>query len=333
MTKTAPIVTIFGGSGFIGRYVVQRMARRGWRVRVAVRRPNEALFTQTYGDVGQVVPIQANIRDDASTRAAIRGADAVINCVGILFAEPRQGFDDVHVAGAERVARIAAEEGARTLVHVSAIGADPESDSDYARSKGLGEAAVRKAFPGATILRPSVVFGPEDQFFNRFAAMARISPVLPIVGGRTRLQPVYVNDVAEAAARCAAGEAAPGTYELGGPDIRTFRELMELMLRIIRRRRLIVDVPLALARLMARTLSAVETITFGLVPNRVLTLDQIRQLSRDNVAAPDAPGLAALGIAPTALEAELEAYLYVYRPYGQYARVTEQARRLRHLRG
>ncbi len=329
MMKTAPIVTIFGGSGFIGRYVAQRMARRGWRVRVAVRRPNEAIFVQTYGDVGQVMPIQANVRDDASTRAAIRGADAVVNCVGILFEGGRQSFDAVHAEAAGRIARIAAEEGVARLVHISALGADPNSESGYARSKAAGEAAVLAAFPDAMILRPSIVFGPEDQFFNRFAAMARLSWVLPVVGAETRFQPVYVDDVAEAAARGAAGEAPGGIYELGGPSVRTFRELLTMMCRIIRRRRLIVEIPGFVARMIAAVMGLVEKLSFGLIPNRILTRDQIIQLSRDNVVSPGAKGFAELGITPTAMEGVLESYLYPYRPYGQYARVTESARNLR----
>ncbi|MEX2518401.1 MAG: complex I NDUFA9 subunit family protein, partial [Paracoccaceae bacterium] len=202
---TAPIVTIFGGSGFVGRYVARRMAKRGWRVRVAVRRPNEAIFVRPYGDVGQVEPIQANIRDEASTRRAIDGARAVINCVGILVQDSRQKFAGVHDSGAERIARLSAECGVQRLIHISAIGGDAESGSEYARSKAAGESAVLAAFPGATILRPSIIFGREDDFFNRFAGMAKFSPVLPLVGAETRFQPVYVDDVAAAAARAAAG--------------------------------------------------------------------------------------------------------------------------------
>ena len=327
--QTAPIVTIFGGSGFIGRYVAQRMARRGWRVRVAVRRPNEAMFVQTYGEVGQVMPIQANIRNDESVRQALSGAEAVVNCVGILYEEPKQGFDAVQAEGAGRVARIAAEEGVKRLVQISAIGADPDSDSDYARTKAAGEKAVMEAFPQAVILRPSVVFGPEDEFFNRFAGMARFSPAIPMVGGGTRFQPVYADDVAEAAARGATGEAEPGIYELGGPRAYTFRELMALMLKTIHRRRLLVNVPFGMARIMARILGFVETVSFGLIPNRMLTVDQVRQLSRDNVVAEDARGFEALGIQPTSVESVIESYLYSYRPSGQYDRITRSARNLK----
>ena len=324
-----PIVTIFGGSGFIGRYVAQRMARAGWRVRVAVRRPNEAHFVRPYGVVGQVEPIQANIRDEASTRRVIRGADAVVNCVGVLAEKGKQTFDALLDEGAARIARIAAEEGVGRLVHISAIGADPATDSQYAAAKGRGEAAVRAAFPGAVILRPSVVFGVEDGFFNKFAAMARISPVLPLVGPDTRFQPVYVADVAAAAAAAATGTAAPGVYELGGPEVATFRELMQRMLKIIHRRRLIVALPFGLARMMAGFLDFLPRVTCGLFTNSVVTRDQVRQLARDNVAAPEMPGLPELGIRPTAMDAVLESYLYAYRPHGQYDAMTASAGNLR----
>ncbi|MDF2233442.1 complex I NDUFA9 subunit family protein [Albimonas sp. CAU 1670] len=329
MTQSAPLVTIFGGSGFVGRYVAQRMARRGWRVRAAVRRPNEAMFLRPYGDVGQVEPVQANIRDDASVAKACLGADAVINCVGILAEAGKQSFESVQAQGAARVAKAAAEAGVKTFVQISAIGADAEGPSDYARTKAAGEKAVLDAFPDAVILRPSVIFGMEDEFFNRFAGMARISPVLPIVGGETRLQPVYVADVAEAAARAACGEAAPGIYELGGPEAATLRELLERMLKLIRRRRLIVDMPAGLAGIPASILSTLQSLSGGLYVNRTLTSDMIAQLGRDNVVADDARTFADLGIEPTAMEAILESYLYAYRPQGQYSRLTESAKNMR----
>lgn len=326
MTK---LVTIFGGSGFVGRYVAQRMARAGWRVRVAVRRPNEALFVRPYGVVGQVEPVFANVRDEISVRAVTRGADAVINCVGILSESGRQRFQAVQAEGADRIARIAAEEGVAHLVQISAIGADPGSDSAYARTKAAGEAAVRDRFPGAVILRPSVIFGPEDRFFNRFAAMTRLSPVLPLVGADTRFQPVWVEDVASAATRAATGEAAAGIYELGGPEVASFRALMERMLRVIRRRRLIVALPFPVAGIMAMGLDALQSVTLGLFTNGILTRDQLRNLRRDNVVAPGSCGFADLGIAPTPMDAVLESYLYVYRPSGQYALMKESARNLR----
>jgi uncharacterized protein YbjT (DUF2867 family) len=325
----SPIVTIFGGSGFIGRYVTQRMARAGWRVRVAVRRPNEALFVRTYGVVGQVEPIQANIRDEDSTRRAIAGATAVVNCVGIMVENGPQRFEAVQDCGAGRIARIAAAEGVERLVHVSAIGADAGSDSVYARSKAAGEAAVAAAFPSAVILRPSVVFGVEDQFFNRFARMARLSPVLPIVSPQTRFQPVYVDDVAAAAEAAVRGQSAPGVYELGGPEVATFRELMERMLGIIRRRRFIVAVPTGLAGLQGSAFDFLQRISFGLFVNEVLTRDQVQLLARDNVVAPGARGLADLGVTPSAMPAILESYLYSYRPGGQYAAIKDSAAQLR----
>ena len=322
------MVTIFGGSGFVGRYIAQRMARQGWRVRVAVRRPNEAHFVRPYGRVGQVEPVLANIRNDESVRAAIRGADAVVNCVGTFDARGRNNFDAVQNEGAGRIARIAAEEGVSQLVHVSAIGADPEGASLYAQSKGKGEAAILSAFPRAVILRPSVVFGPEDQFFNRFAGMARLSPVLPLVGADTRFQPVYVEDIARAAETAVLGNAAPGVYELGGPDVNTFRELMEQMLQVIRRRRLILPLPFWLGSMMGRVTGTVSFLTGGLAPQPITT-DQVVSLRSDNVVADDARGFADLGIEPVAMEAVLPSYLWMFRPSGQYAALKESARNLR----
>ena len=313
---TAPLAVIFGGSGFVGRYAAQALARRGWRVRVAVRRPNEALFVKTYGVVGQVVPVQANIRDEASCRAAIEGATAVVYSVGVLFESGRNTFEAVQAQGPGMVARLAAAAGVSRFVLVSAIGADPASPAAYGRTKAAGEAAVRAAFPGAVVLRPSIVFGAEDQFFNRFAAMARLSPAIPLVGGATRFQPVYVGDVAEAVARACAGEAEAGAvYELGGPRVATFRALIELMLRIIRRKRLIAEIPMPLARLQGTVLGQLARV--GLTPP--ITRDQVLLLARDNVVAEGAKGLADLGIQPTAMEAVLESYLYPYRPGGQFA--------------
>jgi len=323
------LVTIYGGSGFIGRYIARRMAKEGWRVRVAVRRPNDALFVKPYGVVGQVEPIFCNIRDDASVRAVMTGADAVINCVGILAEHGRNKFDAVQAEGAGRVARIAAETGVAQLVQISAIGADAESDSAYSRSKAEGEAAVLAAFPGAVILRPSIVFGAEDQFFNRFAAMSRMGPILPVVGAETRFQPVYVDDVAQAAVKAATGEAAPGVYELGGPDVASFRALMQEMLAVIQRRRAIVNVPFFVARLMAFGFDAVQALSLGLIHNGVLTRDQVRNLAHDNVVSEGARGLADLGITPTALGAVLPEYLWRYRPSGQYAAIKNSAKNLR----
>ena len=330
MPSPTPIVTIFGGSGFIGRYVTQRMARAGWRVRVAVRRPNEALFVRPYGAVGQVEPVQANIRDEISTRAAIRGADAVVNCVGILAESGRQSFEAVVAEGAGLIARLAAEEGVGRLVHISAIGADPASESGYARSKAAGEALVQTAFADAIILRPSVIFGTEDEFFNRFGNMARVSPVLPLVGPDTKFQPVYVDDVAAAAAKAAMGEVAPGIYELGGPDVATFRELMQKLLDVIERRRALIALPFGFARLQGRILDTLQSLSFGLFTNTVLTVDQVELLKRDNVVSEGAKGFGDLGISPTPMDAVLEGYLYYFRPHGQYDAITASAANLRH---
>jgi NADH dehydrogenase len=315
------LVTIYGGSGFVGRYIARRMAKEGWRVRVAVRRPNEAMFVRPYGVVGQVEPVLCNIRDHESVRLVMKGADAVVNCVGTFDKGGKNNFEAVQDKGATRIARIAAEEGVGALVHISAIGADAEGGSLYARSKAAGEAGVLAHFPSAVILRPSVVFGPEDQFFNRFASMARFSPVIPIIGADTRFQPVWVQDVADAAAKALAGEVAPGTYELGGPNVYTFRQLIELMLHTIRRRRLIANIPFAIGRLQGKVL--------GLLPNPPLTEDQVKLLARDNVVAGGAKGFADIGIEPEAPEAIIEAYLVPFRPEGQYTALRDDSDRKR----
>mgnify|MGYP005839862253 CR=1 FL=1 len=325
----ARLVTIYGGSGFVGRYIARRLAKAGWRVRVAVRRPNEALFVRPYGTPGQVEPVGCNIRDDASVRAAMAGAEAVVNCVGILVEDGRNRFDAVQAEGAARIARIAAETGVARMVQISAIGADPAASSVYARTKAAGEAAVVAAMPGAVILRPSIVFGTEDQFFNRFAAMARLGPVLPVVGAGTRFQPVYVDDVAAAAAMAVEGAVPGGVYELGGPEVETFRDLMLRMLAVIQRRRMIVNVPFPVARLMAFGFDALQAVTFGLYVNRMLTRDQVRNLARDNVVSPGAKGLEAFGIEPTPMAAVLPDYLWRYRPSGQFAAIKDSAKNLR----
>jgi len=326
---TAPIVTVFGGSGFVGRYIVQALAKEGWRVRVAVRRPNEAIFTMTYGNVGQVQPVQANIRDEDSTADAIRGAQAVVNCVGILYPHGKQTLDTVQVEGAGRIARLAAAAGVQKLVHLSAIGADAGSDSANARTKGEGERAVLNAFPDATILRPSVVFGPEDEFFNRFAQMATKVPVLPVIGGTSRFQPVFVDDVAMAAATVLRGDAAPDIYELGGPDVETFRELMQRLVTVIRRRRVLLTIPMWAARLQARLFGLGSKLTFGLIPNSILTLDQVRQLGQDNVVGEGVKTFADLNIKPRDMDAILDSYMWPYRPHGQYSEILESAKNLR----
>ncbi|MEM7236413.1 MAG: complex I NDUFA9 subunit family protein [Pseudomonadota bacterium] len=314
-SEATPIVAIIGGSGFVGRYIAQAMAKRGWRVRVGCRRPNEALFVKPYGAVGQVEPVQCNIRDDASIQKIIAGSSAVVNCVGILFESGRNKFDAIQDEGAGRVARIAAAEGVSRMVHISAIGAAADSPAAYARTKAGGEAAVIEAFPNAVVLRPSIVFGPEDQFFNRFAAMTRMSPILPVVGADTRFQPVWVQDVAEAAARAAVGDVSPDVYELGGPNIYSFRDLITLMLATVKRKRLIANIPFFAARLQASVMQLLQT--------PPLTVDQVRMLETDNVVSNGAKGFADLGIDPTAPESIIESYLYAHRPYGQYTALTD----------
>jgi uncharacterized protein YbjT (DUF2867 family) len=311
------LVTIYGGSGFLGRHIVRALAKRDWRIRVAVRRPELANHLQPLGGVGQIHAVQTNLRLADSVARAAEGAEAVINLVGILYQRGRQTFQAIQAEGAGAVVRAAADSGAR-LVHVSAIGADANSPSAYARSKAAGEAAVQSAVPEAVIFRPSIMFGPEDDFFNRFAAMARVLPALPLIGGgHTRFQPVFVGDVAFAVALALDGRATAGrTYELGGPEVKTFRELMELMLAEIDRRRLLVPIPFLLARFQAWFLEW--------LPKPLLTRDQVRLLERDNVVSADAAResrtLQGLGIMPTSLAAVLPSYLWRFRKAGQFSR-------------
>ena len=292
------LVTIYGGSGFVGRYIARRMAQSGWRVRVAVRHPNDAMFVKPYGVVGQVEPVFCNIRDDASVAQVMTGADAVVNCVGILAEAGANRFDAVQAEGAARIARLAAENGVARMVHVSAIGADEHSESAYSRTNALGEKSVLDSFPNAVILRPSIIFGAEDQFFNRFGSMARNSPFLPVVGAATKFQPEYVDDVVQAAAMGITGDAEPGVYELGGPEVASFRALMEKLLGVIRRRRLLISVPFWAARIMAFSFDMAQAATFGLFQIGLLTRDQVKNLARDNVVSEDAKSFADLGITP-----------------------------------
>ena len=323
------LVTIYGGSGFVGRYIARRMAKEGWRVRVAVRRPNEAMHVKPYGVVGQVEPVFCNIRDDASVAAAMDGADAVVNCVGVLNELGANTFDALHAEGAGRIARIAADLGVERMVHMSAIGADAEGASDYSKTKAAGEAAVLEHMPGAMILRPSIVFGPEDQFFNRFAGMTRFGPILPIAGGNTRFQPVYVDDVAKAAVQGILGQAEGGVYELGGPEVKTFRALMAQMLEVIHRRRLVVSLPTIAARVMAGVFDIVQFVSFQLIPNGMLTRDQLRSLKSDNVVSEGAKSFADLGIKPITMATVLPDYLWKFRPSGQYDEIKDSAKKLK----
>jgi NADH dehydrogenase len=303
------VATVFGGAGFIGRHVVQRLAKAGFIVRIAGRDTEKAGKLRTLGSVGQVVPVSASVTDEASVARAVAGAEAVVNLVGILFERKGGDFDRIQAEGAGRVARLAAAAGAKRLVQFSAIGADAASPSGYARSKAEGEAAVRAAFPAATILRPSVVFGPEDQFFNRFAGLAALLPVMPVVAGATRFQPVYVGDVADAVmAALTRDDAAGRTYELGGPRPMTMREVLEFVLEHTRRRRPLVALPQRLVEFQARI--------GELLPTPPLTRDQLILLGRDNVVAEGEDGLAALGIEAKAVEAIVPAYLARYRPGG-----------------
>ncbi|WP_069298421.1 complex I NDUFA9 subunit family protein [Neptunicoccus sediminis] len=330
MLQSPKVVTIFGGSGFVGRYIARRMAKEGWRVQVAVRRPNEAVFVRPYGVVGQVEPVLANIRNDESVAHVIANSDAVVNCVSVLQEHGKQTFDALNVEGAARIARACAAAGVARLVHISALGADAESDSASARSKAEGEQEVLRAFPTAVILRPSVIFGDEDQFLNRFAQMSSFTPVLPLFGGDSKFQPVYVDDVAQAACKGVLGEAEPGIYELGGPEVETLTEIVKRMLHITRRRRLVINQPFFLGSLLGRTLDLVQTLTLGLFTNSILTADQVKQLRNDNVVSGGARTLEDLGITPTSYESVAEEYLYRYRPSGQYSELTESAR---HMRG
>jgi uncharacterized protein YbjT (DUF2867 family) len=303
------VATVFGGSGFIGRYVVRRLARTGKTVRVAVRDTEAALFLKTAGRLGQIVPLHAPVTDDAAVKRAVEGADWVVNLVGVLTECRSASFQAIHAEGAARVASAATAAGVQRLVHLSAIGADPASDSRYAASKGEGEAAVRAAFPGATILRPSIVFGPEDNFFNRFAGMSRIMPFMPVIEGATRMQPVYAGDVADAVLAALQSEAAIGkTYELGGPKVWLFVDLLAYILKVTGRDLPLVNMPVPLVRVQAFLLE--------MLPGKLLTRDQLKMLARDNVAGSGAPGLSDLGISPAAVEQIVPEYLRRYRAGG-----------------
>ena len=312
------LVTVFGGSGFVGRYAVRTLAKNGWRVRVACRRPDLAGHLQPMGGVGQIHAVQANLRFPQSVAEAVRGASVVVNAVGILSPSGRQSFNAVHAEGARTIAKAARAAGVKRLVHVSAIGADPGSPSRYAVSKALGERGVLEEFPDAVILRPSIVFGPEDEFFNRFAAMARVSPLLPLIGrGATKFQPVYVGDVAAAIANAVEGRAKPGTiYELGGPEVASFRELLDKTQTWAGRRRGYISMPFWLAKAQA-------ILTWPLQGLRPVTLDQVRLLERDTIVSPAATAegrtLAGLGVtSPHAMAAIVPGYLERFKPKGQF---------------
>jgi len=316
MTKDT-LITIFGGQGLVGRYTVRALAKAGYRMRVGVRRPNSAGYLTSMGQVGQIQLCKADVRNEDAVRAALNGAHAAINLAGALY-QRGQSYDDVHVTAAAAIARAAKDAGVQTLVHVSAIGADANAESAYARSKAEGERAVREIFPEAAILRPSAIFGPEDKFFNQFAAMARYFPALPLPGGgHTKLQPVFAGDVAAAIEKCLEDPATRGqTYELGGPHVYTFREMMEVILRETGRKRLLVSVPYPLMMLKATFL--------GLVPGSPLTRDLVKFAKIDDVVSPGAKGFADLGIAPDSVEAIVPQYLWRFRREGQYAKLPEE---------
>ena len=328
MATRAPaqqLVTVFGGSGFVGRHVVRALVQRGYRVRVAVRRPDLAGFLQPLGMVGQIHAVQANLRYPASVAAAVKGADAVVNLVGIMQQSGRQSFPAVQANGARAVAQACAAAGIARLVHVSALGADAESRSVYARTKAEGEAAMFASVPGAVVLRPSVMFGPEDSFFNRFASMARMMPVLPLVGdGVTKFQPAFVGDVAEVVASAVDGAVAGGrVYELGGPEVLSMREIVEQICEITGRKRLLAPLPFPVAKLAGRVLEVVDSLTLGLIPDElVITSDQVILLQNDNLVSAGAKAegrdFAGLGIAPTSVEAVVPSYLWRFRKTGQF---------------
>ncbi len=306
---TRSVAAVFGGSGFIGRYVVKRLAAQGYVVRVCGRNTESAKALMIAGRVGQVVPLYVSLTNPATIERAVEGANVAVNLVGILAERHAGDFQRIQADGAGRIARAAAAAGVARMVQVSAIGADPDSPSAYAKTKAGGEAQVRAAMPGAVVLRPSVVFGAEDQFFNRFGQIAMLSPVMPVIHGETRFQPVYVGDVADAVAAALAREDALGAlYELGGPRVYTFRELLEYVLRETRRHRRLVTIPLSFARIQARISEW--------IPGKPLTRDQLLLLARDNVVSPGVPGLEALGITPTPLELVVPPYLDRYRPGG-----------------
>jgi uncharacterized protein YbjT (DUF2867 family) len=306
---TRSVATVFGGSGFIGRYVVKRLAKQGYIVRVAGRDPERGLFLKPAGAVGQIVPLYASVQEEGTIHRALQGASVVVNLVGVLAERRGASFQAIHVDGAERIARLATSNGAGHLVHLSAIGANAASPSRYAATKGSAEAAVQAAFPAATILRPSLVFGNEDRFFNRFGELARMLPVMPVISGKTRMQPVYVCDVADAVMAALAGSTAAGKiYELGGPRIWTFREILAFILKTTRRNRPLIDVPPGLARLQASIMQH--------LPGAPLTPDQLLMLAHDNVVTTGAAGLAELGIMPTPVELIVPAYLSRFQPGG-----------------
>jgi len=326
LAPSETLITLIGGSGFLGRHVVRALAKRGYRIRVACRRPDLAGHVQPLGVPGQIMPVQANVRYPDSLAAVCEGAQAVVNLTGVLYSAGAQSFDAIHVFGAEASARAAKAAKAKTFIQISAIGADANSASDYAKSKAEGEARARANFPGAIVIRPSIVFGPEDQFFNRFAAMARFSPALPLIGGgTTKFQPVFVGDIAKAVAQLIDANIASGkTYEFGGPEVESFRQLLDFTLQTIGRKRLLVPVPWPVAR--------IQGMIMGLLPKPLLTSDQVELLKHDNVVSQDAirdgRTLQGLGITPRGIEAIVPSYLYRYRKAGEFSGTGEKPKEI-----
>jgi uncharacterized protein YbjT (DUF2867 family) len=321
-TMSNDLVTVFGASGFLGRHSVRALAKAGWRVRAVCRKPNLANYLLPAGHIGQIQLVKGNINHDEDVAQAVAGAGAVVNLSGVLFGHGEQGFEHIHVEAARRIGRAAREAGVAALLHLSAIGADPEAESSYARSKADGENALREEFTEAIILRPSVVFGPEDRFFNKFAAMARYLPVLPLIGGgHTKLQPVYVADVAAAVVRALALPEAHGqTYELGGPKVYSFKELLQFILHETGRKRLLLPLPFALATVKAFFLQ-MPAMILPIPP--LLTVDQVRLLKSDNVVQDTARGFADLGITPATMESIVSGYLWRFHPKGQFGRIVK----------
>ena len=321
------LVTVFGASGFLGRHTVRALAKRGWRVRAVCRKPNQANYLLPAGNVGQIHLLRGNVNSSEDVERALEGAGAAVNLVGVLHGSGAQGFDSIHAAAARRIGRAARQAGVNALAHVSALGANAKSPSSYARSKAEGEHDLLAEYPGAAILRPSVVFGPEDKFFNKFASLARFTPALPLIGGgQTKFQPVYAGDVAAAIVSILTKSEAAGTvYELGGPSVYSFEELLRFILRETGRKRMLLPVPFALAKLMAIDAMVINAVPaavsrfFGAVPpDPILTVDQVRLLMRDNVVQPGMPGFAELGLQPQAMESVVPGYLWRYHPKGQF---------------
>ncbi|MEE2773647.1 MAG: complex I NDUFA9 subunit family protein [Pseudomonadota bacterium] len=325
--SNSPTAVVFGGSGFIGRYIVHRLVRSGYKVRVAVRKPNEALFLKTYGEVGQVEILACSVLDVESVQSCLQGSSIVVNCVAGSLSETKlKNFEKYYIFGPEIIAKSASSSDVKKLIHISSIGVHPSSISMYSRTKAKGERRVLKHFPGAIILRPSLVFGHEDMFFNRFASMATFSPFIPIVGRNTKFQPVYVNNIADAVARAVSTTGVEGVYELGGPEILTYEELMKKMLKIIRRKRIIFPLPIFFAKSLAFGFSVIKSLTAGFVQPPI-TLDNIKQLEKDNLVSGSVKSFSDLDISPDSLDSVLPNYLYRYRPHGQYTETTESARR------